>query len=126
MKAIKIKSTTMPINFEDDKGNVVLSFEFSKDDKSIKKLTEVQDTMIKEVEAVLKTDKEPETLETAKKALEKAFDSLLGKGAFSKIYALNKSIFICMQYLVAVVDSIIEEITNERETQLMGKYTNLA
>ncbi len=42
--------------------NVVLSFEFSKDDKSIKKLTEVQETMIKEVEAVLKTDKEPETL----------------------------------------------------------------
>lgn len=126
MKAIKIKSTTMPINFEDGKGNVVLSFEFSKDDKSIKKLTEVQETMIKEVEAVLKTDKEPETLETAKKALEKAFDSLLGKEAFSKIYALNKSIFICMQYLVAVVDSIIEEITNERETQLMGKYTNLA
>lgn len=126
MKAIKIKSTTMPINFEDDNGNVVLSFEFSKDDKSIKKLTEVQETMIKEVEAVLKTDKEPETLETAKKALEKAFDSLLGKGSFSKIYALNKSIFICMQYLVAVVDSIIEEITSERETQLMGKYTNLA
>ena len=96
MKAIKIKSTTMPINFEDDNGNVVLSFEFSKDDKSIKKLTEVQETMIKEVEAVLKTDKESETLETAKKALEKAFDSLLGKGSFSKIYALNKSIFICM------------------------------
>lgn len=125
MKAIKVKKTTIPVPFENEQGEEVLRFEFSKDDKSLERLMKVQDTLIDEVEAVLATDDQPQTLDLAKKSLEKAFDSLLGKGAFKKIYELNKSVFVCMQYLVAVVDGIIEELNEERETQLIGKYANL-
>lgn len=116
--AIKIqtKKTGIPVEIGS------LNFEFDTSDGSIAKFEKTSREMIKELQEVemLKDDSE-QFIVQGKEVLERAFDFLLGDGAFKQIYAETSSIILLMNYLTQLTNGIGDEL---KELGLDNKKAN--
>ena len=114
--AIKIKTEKPVIPIEIGK----LKFEFDISDESIKNFRDGAEEVQKDFESMKGDD-----LETAKKALKKGFEYILGEGSFEKIYEQTPSVVTVSQYFEAVVQGIDEELkkrTGNTQQQKAQKY----
>ncbi len=83
------------------------TFEFEITDDNIKRLYDSMDQFEKEV-----ANNKEESLEGAQDALRKAFDFLLGDGAFDKVYEEYPSTVMVANYFVQIAEGIEGEILN--------------
>lgn len=114
--AIKIQTEKPVIPIEI--GN--LTFEFEITDENVKRFHLTQDEIKKEFEQIKGDD-----YEKARETIKKAFDYILGDGAFEKIYELSPSIIVVSKYLNAVAEGLKEEIpkrTGITQQQKAQKY----
>lgn len=119
MKAIQIKSNQIEIPFQDNKGNIVETFYFERTDDSLKKVMDEIEKLDKEIKS---SNEDTFTDEDAKKLIVNAADSLLGKGSFDKLYALNPSIQIVTYYIYQVAIGIKGELESETIKDVENQY----
>src|SRR5690606_39392192 len=68
------------------------------------------------------SDEEDETImEKVKEVLQKGFDTILGEGAFKKIYDMTPSVFLLMRYFEQLAAGLAEELKNRSEERRVGK-----
>ena len=123
MKPILLKKNQIEIPFQDSDGNTVLTLWFDKGDESLKLIN-------KEMKALGDIGKELEgkdipiedDLEEANKIAKKAADSLFGEGSYEKLYELNPSIFVVMNYIFQIAIGIKEELESETLKDVENKY----
>lgn len=118
-RKIRIQKNYIPIEFEDDNGEVVLELRFDKSDEAIDRLYK-QDEVIKEL--VEKVDETNNEMEETKKFVEQCFDGVFGKGAFKKVYAINPSCLIILQYFIQSVMVIREELDDFEGAEAIQQY----
>lgn len=118
---INLASNEIPIQFVDDEGKVQLELAFDKSDESIEHLYK-QDEVIKELHE--KVDPNKADMESTKELVEKCFDSVLGEGSFDKVYAINPSCMIILQYYIAAVIHIREQLDDFDGAKDLQKYLN--
>lgn len=120
MIKIETQKTGIPIEIGE------LNFVFELTDENIDRFKKVDTSVSKELDA-LDEEKDSYTQE-GKIVLKKAYDTLLGNGAFEKIYEVTPSVFILMKYLIQLVDGLyteIEAVTGGVDAKA-NKYLNKA
>lgn len=129
-RVIKIQKPTIDIDFVDEAGKVIETFEFDYSDKAAEEFVETYKASAKRIEAL--TDKErTEKLkqEEVKDFLNLTIDELLGAGTFEKLYRLSPSLSIIINYFTEICLAIFDELKDQRmkqrenvlESYLMGK-----
>lgn len=119
MKPILLKSNKIEIPFQDSEGKKVLTLWFDKGDKPMAKINE----QFKKMEYNYKDLKDEDvTIEDAKKVLAEATDALFGSGSFDKIYELNPSLYVVMEYIYQISIGIKEELESETLNDVQNKY----
>lgn len=118
-RKIRIQKNFIPIEFENEKGEVLLELRFDKSDEAIDRLYK-QDEVIKEL--VDKVDETNNEMEETKKFVSQCFDSVLGDGAFEKVYAINPSCLIILQYFIQSVVMIREELDDFEGAAAIEQY----
>ncbi|WP_225743372.1 hypothetical protein [Marinilactibacillus sp. Marseille-P9653] len=118
---ISIQKNSIPFNFKDDNGETQLTLEFDKSDDSIDNIYK-QDEVIKKLYDSI--DEEKADLDSTKELVERCFDSVLGDGSFKKVYAINPSCMIILQYYVAIVIHIRKELDDFEGAKDLEKYIN--
>ena len=123
MKPIQLKRPVIKIPFEDD-GKELFVFEFEKTDKNYDQLFKTSDELEKEL-AVVQENPEA-TFEDLNAINRKAFDGLLGKGAYDKIYSVVPNFEDAYAIFIAICERIKEEISRERLNQkkVIDRYVN--
>lgn len=120
--AIKIQTQKpeIPVEIGD------LKFTFDVSDESIKQFREEALKAQKEFHSIDIDEDDDMALEKAKEVIKRGYETILGKGAFEKIYELSPSVMICMQYFVQIVQGIEEELRNmgfsQTQKDLAKKY----
>lgn len=102
--AIKIQTEkpVIPIEIGD------LNFEFEVTDENIRRFYDSYDEVKKELEKVTGDD-----FESTKQVIAKAFDYILGEGAFNKIYEVSPSLIIITKYFWSIVEGLEEELVKK-------------
>lgn len=118
---ITIQKNTIPINFKDEDGKILVALEFDKSDESIDNIYK-QDEVIKKMYEKINKDKAE--LDSTKELVEKCFDSILGEGAFKKIYKHNPSCMIILQYYITAIIHIRQQLDDFEGAQDLEKYMN--
>jgi hypothetical protein len=117
---IKLHQNTIPIEFEDpETGEIVETLHFDKTDDAIQKLRK-QDEVIKELAEEL--DEKNAELEETKKLVKTCFDAVFGENAFEKIYKINPSCLILLQYYISAVVYIRKEMDDFEGAKDLEKY----
>jgi len=93
-----------------------LKFEFELTDENIKRFYDTQDEIRKEFEEMNGDD-----LESTKEIVKKAFDYILGDGAFDKIYEVSPSIIIVVKYFQQIVEGLEVELLERAENTVQQK-----
>lgn len=101
---IQTKKPSIPIEIGD------LKFEFQASDESILTFREEGLKAQKEFHSITLEEEDEKAVEQAKSILKRAFDLILGDGAFEKIYELSPSVIICMHYFTQITQGIEEEL----------------
>ena len=96
MKAINLKKPQIEIPFEDD-GKPLFKLYVDRTDETLLKINEVQDMLEERSNKVIEDAMQgsgtgEELIERAKGVQRDAYDTLLGEGAFDKVYAVVGSI----------------------------------
>lgn len=118
-RKIRIQKNYIPIEFENEKGDVILELKFDKSDKAIDRLYK-QDEVIKEL--VEKIDEKNDEMEETKKFVEQCFDGVFGKGSFKEVYKINPSCLIILQYFIQSVMVIREELDDFEGAEAIEQY----
>ena len=124
VKAIKIKKAVLEIPFVDDDGNEIVKFEFDKSDDSAERVARVKEELM---ESVAKAENDENyNLDKLSVDMKKAFDSLLGEGAYDKLYELSPSWEIMIFYFIQVCQAIGESTTSglDEMNEAIEKYSN--
>jgi len=70
----------------------------------------------------IKPDEEDETImEKVKEVLQKGFDTILGEGAFEKIYDMTPSVFLLMRYFEQLAAGLAEELKNMGALEVLNQ-----
>jgi len=70
----------------------------------------------------IKPDEEDETImEKVKEILRKGFDTILGEGAFEKIYDMTPSVFLLMRYFEQLAAGLAEELKNMGALEVLNQ-----
>lgn len=70
----------------------------------------------------IKPDEEDETaLEKVKEVLRKGFDTILGEGAFEKIYGMTPSVFLLMRYFEQLATGLADELKNMGALEVLNQ-----
>lgn len=121
---LTIQQNTIPIEFENpETGEVALTLYFDKSDESIEKMYK-QDEVIKQLNNELEDKQNEGDMEDTKKIVRECFDSVLGEGSFEKVYDLNPSCLIILQYYLAAVVHIRQELDDFEGAKSLQKYIN--
>lgn len=118
-RKIRIQKNYIPIEFEDENGEIVLELKFDKSDDAIDRLYK-QDEVIKEL--VSKVDESNNEMEETKNFVSKCFDGVLGEGSFDKVYDFNPSCLIILQYFITAVMMIREELDDFEGAEAIEHY----
>lgn len=124
MKVIKLRKNLIDIPFENENGETILLLHFDRTDDNVKRLYESFETLQKKLaafEAIEKEGKDPD-FDEQKKFVKETCDSILGAGAFDKIYKLNPSVIIVASYLYQIAIGIKEELEEEDLKTVESKY----
>lgn len=120
--AIKIQTQKpeIPVEIGD------LKFSFDVSDESIKRFKDEALKAQKEFHSINIDEDDDKALEKAKEVIKRGYETILGKGAFEKIYELSPSVMICMQYFVQIVQGINKELQSmgfsQSQQDLAKKY----
>jgi len=118
-RKIRIQKNYIPIEFEDDKGEVVLELRFDKSDEAIDRLYK-QDEIIKELMETV--DESNNEMEETKNFVRQCFDGVLGEGSFNKVYEINPSCLIILQYFIQSIVMIREELDDFEGAAAIEQY----
>src|SRR5690606_32427107 len=67
-------------------------------------------------------DEEDETImEKVKEILRKGFDTILGEGAFEKIYDMTPSVFLLMRYFEQLATGLADELKNMGALEVLNQ-----
>lgn len=118
MKAINLKKPQIEIPFEDD-GKPLFKLYVDRTDETLLKINEVQDMLEERSNKVIEDAMQgsgtgEELIERAKGVQRDAYDTLLGEGAFDKVYAVVGSIEEMSAILLVVCEHIKDEIQKNR------------
>ena len=119
MKPILLKKNQIEIPFQDADGKTLLTLWFDKSDEPMKRLEKEFDKMKK---SVAKMTEETTTFEDSKIMVEDAVSALFGPSAFEKLYELNPSLYIIVDYLNQISIGIKEELESETLKDVEQKY----
>ncbi|AST93004.1 hypothetical protein BC6307_17915 [Sutcliffiella cohnii] len=108
--AIRIETQKPEIPVEIGK----LKFSFDVSDDALKRLRTSAAEVQKEIEN-LKNKGDEHAEKSAREALQKGYDLLLGEGTFAKVYEQTPSLHYVMEYYVKLADGI------EKELKALGK-----
>lgn len=112
---IRIKTkedTVLKIPFVDEEGNIVLEFEFQKDDNSLQRLTDAtNDSMARLAKAQSKLDNGEDYSHTSlSKDLIQIIDNLVGEGSGQQLYDKTPSQEIMLYYFVEICRVIASNV----------------
>lgn len=110
---IKLKKSTIDIPFVDDDGNVVLTLKFDKTDKSIDDVLSKMQSLKSDLES-----KQHDSRDAVKEVLRDAYNTLLGKDAFEKVYQISPSIETLAVYFVEICLGIKDEMMSEQNNAI--------
>lgn len=107
----------MAIRIEEKKAEIPveigeLKFSFKVTDDAVLDFRKNSLAVMEELKGLqIKPDEEDETImEKVKEVLQKGFDTILGEGAFEKIYDMTPSVFLLMRYFEQLATGLAEEL----------------
>lgn len=124
-KVIKIRQNYIPVLFEDDNGELKHELRFYKTDDNIERLTKIGPTIEKLQKDIQKNEENGNvTLKQAKKLLKESMNGIFGEGSFEKLYKINPSVFIVVEYYILAIGAVVEELDEIGNTAELEKYLN--
>ena len=117
---ITTKKSYIPIPFEDEDGNELFELRFDMTDENISKIKKLYDDLEKRGELP-----EDSTLEQQQDVSRESIDTLLGDGAYDKIYEVsNKSLLLTNNYFMQISAGIMREIGASDTAAVLERYAN--
>lgn len=118
----------MAIRIEEKKAEIPveigeLKFSFKVTDDAVLDFRKNSLAVMEELKGLqIKPDEEDETiLEKVKEVLQKGFDTILGEGAFKKIYDMTPSVFLLMRYFEQLATGLAEELKNMGALEVLNQ-----
>jgi len=118
----------MAIRIEEKKAEIPveigeLKFSFKVTDDAVLDFRKNSLAVMEELKGLqIKPDEEDETiLEKVKEVLQKGFDTILGEGAFEKIYDMTPSVFLLMRYFEQLAAGLAEELKNMGALEVLNQ-----
>lgn len=87
-----------------------LLLEFPTDDKSVENFKKTMPEFHNEIKD-LKFESEEEEFKATKDILERAYDSIFGKGTFKNVYKQTPSLLSCAQYFQQIGLGVVDELS---------------
>lgn len=114
---IEEKKAEIPVEIGD------LKFSFKVTDEAVLDFRKNGLAMVDELKNLqIKPDEEDETaLEKVKEVLRKGFDTILGEGAFEKIYGMTPSVFLLMRYFEQLATGLADELKNMGALEVLNQ-----
>ena len=114
---IEEKKTEIPVEIGE------LKFAFKVTDNAVLDFRKNGLAMVDELKNLqIKPDEEDETaLEKVKEVLRKGFDTILGEGAFEKIYGMTPSVFLLMRYFEQLATGLADELKNMGALEVLNQ-----
>ncbi|MED1602600.1 hypothetical protein [Alkalihalophilus marmarensis] len=101
-----------------------LEFSIPATDEYLKSFRLTQKEFLKELDQMDKKDSYEEDYEQSMRIVKKAYESLLGEGAFDKAYKQTPSIIILTKYFGQIAEGLEEEFKNMGLTQSQNEKVN--
>jgi len=118
----------MAIRIEEKKAEIPveigeLKFSFKVTDDAVLDFRKNSLAVMEELKGLqIKPDEEDETImEKVKEILRKGFDTILGEGAFEKIYDMTPSVFLLMRYFEQLAAGLAEELKNMGALEVLNQ-----
>jgi len=118
----------MAIRIEEKKAEIPveigeLKFSFKVTDDAVLDFRKNSLAVMEELKGLqIKPDEEDETImEKVKEVLQKGFDTILGEGAFEKIYDMTPSVFLLMRYFEQLAAGLAEELKNMGALEVLNQ-----
>jgi len=118
----------MAIRIEEKKAEIPveigeLKFSFKVTDDAVLDFRKNSLAVMEELKGLqIKPDEEDETImEKVKEVLQKGFDTILGEGAFEKIYDMTPSVFLLMRYFEQLATGLAEELKNMGALEVLNQ-----
>lgn len=118
----------MAIRIEEKKAEIPveigeLKFSFKVTDDAVLNFRKNSLAVMEELKGLqIKPDEEDETImEKVKEVLQKGFDTILGEGAFEKIYDMTPSVFLLMRYFEQLAAGLAEELKNMGALEVLNQ-----
>ena len=114
---IEEKKTEIPVEIGE------LKFAFKVTDNAVLDFRKNGLAMVDELKNLqIKPDEEDETaLEKVKEVLRKGFDTILGEGAFEKVYGMTPSVFLLMRYFEQLATGLADELKNMGALEVLNQ-----
>ncbi len=120
MKPIQLKRTVIEVPFVDNDGNQILLLHFNQEQKNMENLEKVLGELGENVEKM--KNQEGISMSEYGYVIKKAFDSILGEGAYDKVYDISPNISFIANYLYQLCVGIKEEVEREEVEMVKKNY----
>ncbi|MFI3730537.1 hypothetical protein [Vagococcus fluvialis] len=120
MKPIQLKRTVIDVPFVDSNGTELLVLHFNQEQKNMENLERVFNELGDKLEELKTQENVP--WDDYAEFVKKAFDSILGEGAYDQVYEISPNISFIMNYLYQLAIGIKEEVEQEEVAMVKKKY----
>lgn len=120
MKPIQLKRTVIDVPFVDSNGTELLVLHFNQEQKNMENLESVFNELGEKLEELKGRDHV--SWDEYADFVKKAFDSILGEGAYERVYDISPNISFIMNYLYQLAIGIKEMVEQEEVAMVKKKY----